>query len=268
MIVFLSDFQNSEYAGIVKGVIARILRKENKKPEIIDLTHGIERFNIKQAAYVLYSAHKFFPHGSVFLGVVDPGVGTERKGIVLRSDEYYFIGPNNGIFSLIDFKHAYEINENKVAELSGLGVSTTFHARDIFAPVACFVELHIPMERFSDEISVDKVVKIISEPVIKKEGGMHIIEGEIIACDAFGNIITNIKARNIKKFAEFGKIIDLQINEKLKLRFLPSYGYAKKGEVLCLINSAEHFEIACREGSAKDMLKIKGEEKIIITFEK
>lgn len=270
MIVFLSDFQNSEYVGIVKGVIAKILGKNKKSPEIIDLTHSIERFNIKQASYVLYSAYKFFPENSIFLCVVDPGVGTERKSIILRSDEYYFVGPNNGIFSLIDFKKAYEIDENKIAKLSGLEISSTFHARDVFAPAAAFIELGVSIDEFSREIGKEKIIKLFGRVKIKesREKG-KIMEGEVIACDAFGNIITNIKAEQIRRFADFGQEINISIGKrKLKLKFLPSYGYAEKDSLLCLINSAKHFEIACREGSAKDLLEIKGGEKIIITFEK
>lgn len=116
---------------------------------------------------------------------------------------------------------------------------------------------------------MEKIIKLFSEPKIKEKNGREIIEGEVIACDAFGNIITNIKEEQIRKLADFGSEISLQLGEReLKLRFLKSYGYAEKGELLCLINSAKHFEIACREGNAGELLKVKGGERIIISFEK
>lgn len=267
MIALLTDFQDSEYAGVVKGVIYSIA----PEAKVVDLTHKIRAFDIRQGSYAVYSSCRFFPDNTIFLAAVDPGVGTERKGVIIKSKvegrTYYVIGPNNGLFSLIEAEKVYGIDESKIKEFKPKNISAiskTFHARDIFAPAAAMLEFGNKPEQFGKEISKAQIKKIIKKQAKVKKNA---IEGEIITYDSFGNIITNIKAEQInKKGIKYGEKLKVKINKRrLKLKFLETYGYAKEKEILCLINSAEHLEIAQKNGSAQKVLKVKGGERISVS---
>jgi len=269
MIALLTDFHGSEYAGIVKGVIYSIA----PEAKIIDITHGINAFDIRHAAYAVYSSCAFFPANTIFLTVVDPGVGTQRECVIIINSiegrKYCFVGPNNGIFSLIEVEKIYRITEPKlkkfrlVKNITGK-TSKTFHARDIFAPAAALLELGTLPEKLGNEIDKKQIVRIMEKHAELKKSG---IEGEVICCDSFGNIITSIKAKQMsKKKIRYGRKLAVSIkNKKAKMRFLETYGYAAEKEVLCLINSADHLEIARKNGSAQKVLKVKGGEKILVS---
>jgi S-adenosylmethionine hydrolase len=131
MITLLTDFGDSEYVGAMKGVIYSL----NNEAKVVDLTHDIKPFDIRHAAYAIYSTFQYFPKATVHVVVVDPGVGTERKGLILELEGHFFVGPDNGVFSLIDAESTLEIKEKDA--------SSTFHGRDIFAPIA----FNFPWER-------------------------------------------------------------------------------------------------------------------------
>jgi len=270
MIALLSDFQDSEYAGTVRGVIYSIA----PEAKVADITHRIRPFDIRQGAYAIYSAYKFFPDSTIFLAVVDPGVGTEREGVIIKSKinrrAYCFVGPNNGIFSLIEAERVYRIKEKKVKEHAAAlkytitNISKTFHARDIFGPTAAMLELGAEPEQFGEEISKKRIKQIIKNGAKITNGT---IEGEVVCHDGFGNIITSIKGEHVNKMGiRCGKKIEIMLNKnKLKLRFLETYGHAMKDEIFCLINSAEHLEIAVNCGSAQKILKAAGGERISVS---
>ena len=242
IIAIMTDFGYSEYVGIIKGVILKI----NPFVNIVDITHGIEKFDIRQAALVLYSSYKYFPHGTIFLVVIDPGVGTERRGVIIKTRDYYFIGPDNGIFSLVE-------NVEKVIEIDHelFNASYTFHARDIFAPIAAYISKGACLRDFGKE-SKD-IVRVLN--LAKKRGRK--IYGEIVYFDDFGNAITNIPSKflNIK----YGESLRLIKDENVyEIRFVKTYGYAREKELVCLIGSNDFVEISVNKGSAKEILKKKG----------
>ncbi|MFW9958910.1 MAG: S-adenosyl-l-methionine hydroxide adenosyltransferase family protein, partial [Candidatus Odinarchaeota archaeon] len=176
MIVLLTDFGESEYVGIMKGVILGIAPDAH----IVDLTHSISPQSVREAAWVLVNSYKYFPKHTVFVCVIDPGVGTTRDAVLVVTPDYVFIGPDNGIFHEVTkatgIEHIYSI---KV----GSTVSSTFHGRDVFAVAAAHHHSGTPAR----EIGMPK--RALSESISFYLEGRT---GEIVRIDRFGNIITNI----------------------------------------------------------------------------
>jgi len=249
IIALLTDFGESEYVGMMKGVIARLC----PNAKIIDLTHSIRKFDIRHGCFVLWQSYRFFPKSTVFVVVVDPGVGTERRGIILKTKDYIFIGPDNGVFTLInDVDKIIEIPQPEEASL-------TFHGRDVFAPIAAKIACGAKIEELGSEIKSFKKLKIR-----KPERKGDKIFGEVLCIDAFGNIITNIPKEILN--LEYNQSITIKIKEKFKVRFLKSYGYAEKNELLALIGSANTLEIAVNQGNAAEKLGVKGGEEVVINL--
>ena len=249
MITLTTDFGVSEYVGAMKGVILSL----NHSALIVDATHNIRPFDIRHAAYAVYSTFSFFPKETVHVVVVDPGVGTERKGLILESDGHFFVGPDNGVFSLIDGERVFEISERKV--------SSTFHGRDVFAPAAAKIDMGDPIEKLGSEIKTYK--KVMKKEVDVSES----IRGEVFCTDRFGNIITSIKKDHLEEYGlNLGDLISVKLGKKVfKMPFVETYGNADRGQIACLINSSDHFEVSTREGSAADRLEIQGGESVEVS---
>ncbi|MDQ7055818.1 MAG: SAM-dependent chlorinase/fluorinase [Persephonella sp.] len=187
VIALLTDFGYRDgFVGAVKGVIKSI----NSGAEIIDISHGIESFNILEGALVLNATYRYFPEKTVFVCVVDPGVGTERKPIAVETKKYYFVAPDNGILSLAlkneKVRAIYHIsNERYLLERD----TETFHGRDIFAPAAAYISKGVKLSQLGDMLRDYKRIKI---PEVREDDGY--VVGEIIMFDKFGNGITNISS--------------------------------------------------------------------------
>ena len=164
----------------MKGVILTI----NPNANIIDITHGVEKFNIRMGAFMLASAAPYFPKGTVHLAVVDPGVGTERRAILVQTKQGFFVGPDNGILILAaqnqGIEHTYELTNPKFMLPK---VSSTFHGRDVFAPAAAHLDIGVKPSEFGPEIR-DAVIPQFAS-VNRKNGSLI---GEILHVDSFGNI--------------------------------------------------------------------------------
>ncbi|MEO0143648.1 MAG: SAM-dependent chlorinase/fluorinase [candidate division WOR-3 bacterium] len=237
-IAFISDFGESFYVGQVKGVIKSI----NPNAEIIDITHNVPKFNIKAGQFVLYSSYKYFPKGTIFLVVIDPGVGSNRKAIAIESDNYYFVGPDNGLFGFLKNYKAYEIEIPKNA-------SYTFHARDVFAPFCAKLSKGYNIEDIAKPI--EDIIKLDFREVKVFE---NYIIGEIVFVDDFGNLITNIEFNENFKYVEINEI---KISKKVR-----TYSDAKKGELVFLKGSYEFLEISIVEGNASKVLNVSFGEKV------
>lgn len=240
----------------MKGVILTITPNST----IIDIVHNVEKFNIQTGAFTLASAAAYFPKGTIHVAVVDPGVGTKRRAIIIQTKKGYFIGPDNGLMILAaehqGIMHIYQITNPKFM-LSG--ISSTFHGRDVFAPAAAYIEKGIKPEKFGPEIH---------EPVrpdfAKVKHVKDNIIGRILHIDSFGNIITNITKAEAAKFSE---IINLKIQSKeLKLKLKKTYGETKLNEPLALIGSHGFLEIALNRGSAAEKYQAKVGMEITITL--
>lgn len=240
MITLTTDFgYQDHYVAVMKAVIFSI----NPNARVVDITHGVRKHDVRHAAYILRSILPYFPN-AVHVFVVDPGVGTSRRCIAAKLQKGWFVGPDNGILTLVQRK------VKEIYEIDIRGKSTTFHGRDIFAPAAARIDM-------GDYSFLKKVKNFIKFPYQEPRKDGNKIYGEIIHIDHFGNIITNIPQEMI------GSPEYIILNDK-KLRFLPAYGFAKKNELIALINSEELLEFGVNMGSASSSLNLKPGDKIEI----
>lgn len=259
MIAFMSDWGcKNYYVGVAKSVIKQI----NPQVEIIDLVHGVEPFNVRMGAYMLKRSINDFPKGTVFLVVIDQGVGTARKAIAFESqDGYFFVGPDNGVFTFAIEEHGVK----EMVELSNkeyfYGESHTFHGRDIFAPVAAYISKGIELKSFGPHLM--SYATLHYRKFRMREGKAY---GEIAYYDGFGNLETNIPADAIKKL---GKDVDDMLKVKIgrktyDIPFTRAFGEVKVGDLLIHEDSSSCLEIAVNQGSAKDLIKAPQGEEIVI----
>ena len=185
VITLITDFGDAGgYAGIMKGVILSI----NPQCQIVDITHHISPQDREEAAFVLQSVYPFFPSNSVHLVVVDPGVGSDRKPIIVKLDQNWFVGPDNGVFSFIYLKN----QQNTVWEITNQQyclsqVSSTFHGRDIFAPIAAHLSLGISPHVLGKKLEHYVELKGL-EPEIRRDG----LRARVVYIDHFGNLVSNL----------------------------------------------------------------------------
>jgi S-adenosylmethionine hydrolase len=241
IITLLTDFGWADgHIGAMKGVILGI----NPDCRIIDLAHQVTRHDVMGAALVLGHTYAFYPQRTIHLVVVDPGVGGARKPLVLKTRDYIFVGPDNGCFTrVLEQEHdvrAYELTE-KHFRLAH--VSQTFHGRDIFAPAAAHLSLHIPPEQMGPAVEIAELTTLaIPAPAVD---GARLI-GEVIQVDSFGNLITNISQEELGEFA-LGSPIEIEIKGERIKGLKSSYEQGKTGEVICLWGSAGFLEISLKQ---------------------
>jgi S-adenosylmethionine hydrolase len=259
IITFLTDFGiKSGYPAQMKGVVSTLTNAF-----CIDITHDIKPYNIHEGAFVLLTTAPYFPIGTVHVAVVDPGVGTERKGIFIKTKSQILIGPDNGLLlptahNLGDFT-VYNISKDKFLLNS---ISNTFHGRDIFAPIAADIVNGVPFEkigkRITDYIDLNfKFVNITCRSTI----------GKVIYIDPFGNIITNIMGNKLKNYLSYSKKVSILINNKRYiLQFVKSYNFVNNNQLLLTINSSNLVEIGINKGNASKKLGIKFGDEIKILF--
>ena len=241
IITLTTDFGSELYAGQIKGVILSI----NKEAKIIDITHNVKSYNIAEGAFLLGEVCSRFPAGSIHIGVIDPGVGTSRAGLIIETEKFYFIGPDNGLFSLAirdqKIKKIIQIDTSKFE-----AVSYTFQGRDIFAPVAAYISLGKKIENFGHQI------KKLKELKLKKNSILYI--------DEFGNIITTIQ----KAFPLGKKITIFYKDRKIRAKFARTFAEVKPTEFVVLKGSSGYLEIDKNKDSAARDLGAKVGEKIEI----
>jgi len=257
IITLTTDFGLKDaYVAEMKAVIFGICSNAT----IVDVTHKIEKFSIRMGAYVLASASRYFPKGTIHLAVVDPGVGTQRQPILIQTKHGYFVGPDNGVLALATnsqgIEHIYKITNRK---LMAPKISSTFHGRDIFAPTAAHLANETSPKEFGPEIH-----KIVMPKFTKIVRRKHILIGEAMHVDDFGNIITNFGEKEVK-FMKTKHIVNIKLkNTGLKLKFCNAYADVKPQKPLTLIGSHNFLEISINQGNAAKAFKIKSGDKITL----
>jgi S-adenosylmethionine hydrolase len=224
----------------MKGVILRI----NPDCQIIDLAHLVTSHDVMGAALVLGQTYAFYPPGTIHLVVVDPGVGSSRRPLVLKTRDYLFVGPDNGCFTLV-LKHEQDVQAYELAEprFRLPRVSQTFHGRDIFAPAAAHLSLHIAPEEMGPAVDSANLTRlVIPAPLLDEEN----LLGEVIRIDSFGNLITNISRDDLKAFAS-DSLIEIKIRGERMKGLKQSYEEGKEGEIICLWGSTGLLEICLKE---------------------
>lgn len=246
VVTLITDFgANESYVAAIKGVILSI----NPKVQIIDISHSVSSYDIKEGAFILSCVYKYFPAETIHIAIVDPGVGGYRRALAVKTRNFYFLGPDNGILS-------YAIKKEKVQKIIALAnnkyfmkeISSTFHGRDIFAPVAAHISNGMDIKKMGKEIN--KINEIAFPEInIKKSGKVTLIQGKIIYKDSFGNLVSNISKEELLKITK-NKTVQVFIGKHLIGNIKRSYYEAEKGEALAVWGSYNYLEISVREGSA------------------
>jgi hypothetical protein len=254
IITLTTDFGRTDpYAGSVKGVILSI----NRKAVLVDISHDIPRGSVPEASWALMESHKYFPAGTVHLAVVDPGVGGDRRAIAAVSGGHFFVGPDNGIlWPAIRDPGSVTVHLNNPRYFLP-HVSSTFHGRDIFAPVAAWLSKGEDIRSMG--VLVNDPVKVeLQEPIISS-GKLH---GMIIRTDHFGNLITNLGRETVKGFLGTSPPV-IRIGSIELTEISLTYSSVPEGGILALFGSSGCLEIAVNGGSAAGRLNPEDQEIIV-----
>jgi len=246
IITITTDFGRIDpYVAIMKGVILAI----NPSAKVVDITHQVPAGSIQEGATIIKEAYEWFPKGTIHLGVVDPGVGGKRRPILVSVDNHFFVGPDNGLFwPIIELQREIDIIELTENKYWLTDISSTFHGRDIFAPVSAHLSLKIDPFLFGERISHPTTL----DYPIPYETNNELI-GHVIRIDRFGNLITNIAEDKLRAFTA-SKDFVIKVGKIVLIKTSHSYSDTPKGEPLALIGSSNLLEIAINMGRASDYL--------------
>lgn len=262
-IALLTDFGlRDSYVGVMKAVMRGI----HPAAEFIDITHDIQPQQVREAAFVLMGAYAYFPHGTVFVVVVDPGVGSERRPIAVETDSCYFVAPDNGVLSYV----LQGVPIKRIAELANpdfrlRSVSQTFHGRDIFAPAAAHLSAGVSIEQFGPSLDT---INMLPAPRLSIEDSCML--GEVIHIDHFGNVITSVGTwvwqddHMLHLKPRFGiettervipaNAVEVKIRHQHVRGISRTYSSAETGSLLALIGSSGFLELAVNQGSGAALL--------------
>jgi len=246
-IALLTDFGTRDhYAGVLKGVILTICPEAT----IVDLSHDLPAHDIPFAALELAATYKYFPAGTIFLAVVDPGVGTARRGLAAEAGEWKFVAPDNGVLTEVlrevPPKKVVELTERKYARPT---VSRTFEGRDRFAPAAAWLAKGIQLPALGRPVSEYHVLAL---PRPSVDGA--VLRGEVVRIDRFGNVVTNLDRKTCEKFGQGP--LQVAIAGRTMNRIVSTYSEIATGELGALFGSTDHLEFAAHAASAAEVLGV------------
>lgn len=248
-IAILSDFGHQDaYVGIMRSVILSIC----PEAKLVDLCNDVPAQNVLSGAFLLATAAPFLPSGAVVLGVVDPGVGTSRRAVVVQTEDLLLVGPDNGLFSLV-YEHsepvqAFEL-QNPAFQLEE--ISKTFHGRDIFAPACGHLARGADPAAFGEEVDPSDLVRLPEIGPLIKEGA---VECRVVHVDHFGNVITNL-SRDVLE--QMGRMPDHLKIGKVEVPFGQTFGDVGEGKPVCYFNSSGYLEIGVRNGRAVGFFELR-----------
>ena len=242
IITLTTDFGTSDHlVGTMKGVILNI----NPAARIVDINHSVVPYDLLDGALSIANAYSFFPARTVHVVVVDPGVGTNRRPILVSAGNQYFVAPDNGVLSTIYERETCTVRHITAEHYFLSPVSPTFHGRDVFAPSAAYLSKTFQTEAFG-EVVTDFVR--FTMPRAKPNG--QSIKGVVLRVDAFGNLMTNLTAENIPSISLEGGPIRLSVNGKAIGQFARTFAAGDPGEPIAVVGSAGYVEIAVNRGNA------------------
>ena len=256
-VTLTSDFGlKDSYVAEMKAVILGISPSAN----IIDVSHDIEKFDVRMAAYALACAAPYFPKGTVHVAVVDPDVGTRRRPLLVQTQTAFYIGPDNGVLALATnnqgIEHIFEITNPKFMLTR---ISNTFHGRDIFAPVAAHLANGTQPKEFGPEINRISTPKFAR--IVRKR---NMLTGEVLHIDGFGNLITNFREEELDSM-DIKETVNIKIkNHKLRLKLSKAYADVKKKEAVALFGSHGFLEVSVNQGNAGTAFEAKRGDKITL----
>jgi S-adenosyl-L-methionine hydrolase (adenosine-forming) len=259
IVTLTTDFgTNDHFVGAMKGVILEIV----PEAAIVDISHAVQAYDVLDGALTISQAYSYFPTGTVHLVVVDPGVGTKRRPIIASSDGYHFVAPDNGVLSMVYAKeeriHVRHITSDHYFRQP---VSQTFHARDIFAPVAAYLAKQVDSHKFGEDIE-DYVKFAAPKP---KTAGDNRMRAVVLKVDRFGNLITNITPDDIPAlFSGQGKF-KITIGSKEVTTIHSAYAEGEPGEIFGILGSMGYLEIVANRAAAAQLTGAsKGSEVAIV----
>jgi S-adenosyl-L-methionine hydrolase (adenosine-forming) len=258
IITLTTDYgTNDHLVGTLKGVILKI----NPEATIVDITHNVAPFDLLDAALAIGSAYSYFPPRTIHVVVVDPGVGTERRPLLVTAENQYFVAPDNGVLSVI-----YEREENVVARNVTAAhyflqpVSKTFHGRDIFAPIAAWLSKGWQTASMGEEITDHKKFAL---PKPKTTDG--VVKGIVMRVDTFGNLITNFRVEDLPESALTNGEVKFQVGNQAVSRMVPTFASGEAGEPVAYLGSAGYVEIAVNKANASRTLSIGRGTAVVLT---
>lgn len=254
LIALLTDFGDTDaYVASMKAVILSLAPTVS----IVDITHNIPPQQVRQASYQLWTVYKYFPKGTIFLCIVDPEVGSSRKIICVESDDYFFLAPDNGLLTYVirccDVLKVVEVVNSRYFQPA---ISSTFHGRDIFAPVAAHLSTGVDTSDFGPATKA-KLLNLSFIELTPQATGKY--EGTIIHVDHFGNIITNISSKQLPQ-----KRMKLKINRSTINSFYCTYSEAPANRPFMVVGSTNLLEVSLRNGNASAKLRAKVGQKVLL----
>jgi len=258
IITLLTDFGNRDsFVAQMKGVILSV----QPKAVIVDITHEIPPFGIRDAAYMLQSAYRRFPKKTIHVVVVDPGVGGKRRPLLVVNRFGRFLAPDNGVLSYIYHDHpSSEVYQVTAEKYRLKPYSATFDGRDLFAPVAAWLTKGLTPSKLGKKIT-DYVSFPVPDPKQRRDGSL---QGQVIHIDRFGNLITNIMRQDLTPWISDGKTAAIQIKGKTIDGLKLFYSEAVAGELAAVINSDDRLEIFCDNGNARSILDASLDEPVVV----
>ena len=258
VITLTTDFGYTDpFVGIMKGVILGI----HPEARVVDLNHGIAPQDVQAGAMILRHSLPYFRRGTIHIAVVDPGVGGARRPILIESDGHYFVGPDNGVLSLaLEGKEPSCMIHLSNPRYHLTPTSTTFHGRDIFAPVAAYLSLGIPPRAFGERITT---FQRLSRPGVVKNG--RGLLGEIIYIDHFGNLFTNITEHDLAELS--GTRLTIRLGRIAISGVVQNYAAGKKAGFMAIINGWGLLEIALYKDSAQNRTRAKIGQRVEVRAE-
>lgn len=250
IITLTTDYgTNDHLVGALKGVILKI----NPDVAIVDITHNVTPFDLLDGALTIGAAYSYFPSKTIHVVVVDPGVGTERRPLLVSATNQYFIAPDNGVLSVIyeREKESLVVRHANVEHYYLQPVSKTFHGRDIFAPVASWLTKGWQTPSMGDEITDYKKFAI---PRPKEADGA--LKGVVLRTDAFGNLITNFRSEDLPESALASGGIKFQVGNQSVTRLVETFAQGNNGEAIAYLGSSGYIEIGINKGNASRTLSL------------
>jgi S-adenosylmethionine hydrolase len=262
IITLTTDFGiNDHFVGTIKGVILAI----DPDIQIVDISHSVQAFDVLDGALTIAQSYSSFPSGTVHLVVVDPGVGTARRPILVTSDRHHFVAPDNGVLSLVYAREERLHIRHVTAEHYSLQpISKTFHARDIFAPIAAWLAKGVDSDKFGEEIT--DFVRF-NPPTPKSING-NTLRGVVLKVDRFGNLVTNITPKEAPRlFLADGGPFKITVGKHEITEILPTYSEGEPGQVFGILGSMGYLEISTNRGSAAKIVGTGKGSEVTISFE-
>jgi S-adenosylmethionine hydrolase len=244
VITLTTDFgTNDHFVGAMKGVIVDIV----PDVQIVDISHAVQAFDVLDGALAISQAYSYFPNGTIHMVVVDPGVGTARRPILASSDGYHFVAPDNGVLSMVYAKeeriHVRHITSEHYFRQP---VSNTFHARDVFAPVAAYLAKMVDSHKFGDEIE-DYVRFAAPRP---KAAGENRLRAVVLKVDRFGNLITNVTPEDVPALFAESATFKIAVGSREITDIRKTFAEGGPGEVFGILGSMGYLEIVSNRAAA------------------